>query len=312
MFIAYLLRKAGYSVLVNNFRDHCYSGNSTAHMIEWGHAYPYDLLGAWDYAKTINWPLPASKVGILGISLGGFTTLNALGLESQIPAVWIDSAPYTPRGGFELGFIKGVKDAGLPGFMAGLFANSAWAAVEKTALAHGIDVNENLPEQVLPQGPDTQRKVFVTANKQDKTVAFSNAENIEHLLKTYPAKYDLVNFWVLDGDCVGETHATDMMMHSDEYGSKLKSFWDCAFGLAGQESCQAAALPTAPARLHEEYGQLSKAAPSLWWTAAGLAGCALLASAVGVVVRARSSQSRRVTRRLPLADDEAQLINAEG
>merc|ERR1712176_266375 len=48
---AYLLRKLGYSVLVNNLRDHCYSDDSSHGLIGWGHAYPLDTLGAWDYLK---------------------------------------------------------------------------------------------------------------------------------------------------------------------------------------------------------------------------------------------------------------------
>merc|ERR1719464_1292516 len=37
---AYLIRKLGFSVLVNNFRDHGYSDKSSNHAYEWGDAYP--------------------------------------------------------------------------------------------------------------------------------------------------------------------------------------------------------------------------------------------------------------------------------
>jgi len=110
-FLAWQLRKMGFSVLVNNFRDHCYSDRSKAHTVEWGHAYPYDLLGAWDYAKAdsdgvMGGSLPSEKVGIMGISMGAFTTANAFGIDGDVPAVWIDGPPRSPKVGFIMGAEK--------------------------------------------------------------------------------------------------------------------------------------------------------------------------------------------------------------
>lgn len=51
-FAAYVLRSLGFSVLLPNFRDHCYSDNTTEHVYQWSNAYPNDLLGAWDYARV--------------------------------------------------------------------------------------------------------------------------------------------------------------------------------------------------------------------------------------------------------------------
>ena len=60
------------------------------------------ISGAWDYAKDdpdglLGGPMEASKVGLFGFSKGGFTALNAFGLEGQIPAVWVDGAPSEPK-----------------------------------------------------------------------------------------------------------------------------------------------------------------------------------------------------------------------
>merc|ERR1712157_321169 len=105
---AHFLRSMGYSVLINNLRDHGYSNPSQKHLQEWGDAYTYDLLGAWDYLAsdpdgTLGGPLPSRKVGLMGQSKGGFLTLNAFGLESQVPAAWVDSPAYTPRAVFAAG-----------------------------------------------------------------------------------------------------------------------------------------------------------------------------------------------------------------
>merc|ERR1719284_176859 len=75
--LSYLLRAMGFSVLLNNFRDHCYSDDTEHEMDTWGHAYPEDMLGAWDYARTdpdgkLGGALGADKVGIQGFSKGAF------------------------------------------------------------------------------------------------------------------------------------------------------------------------------------------------------------------------------------------------
>lgn len=44
---------------------------------EWGNAYPYDLLGAWDFARAGAGG--DAQVGLVGLSKGGFTALNAMG-----------------------------------------------------------------------------------------------------------------------------------------------------------------------------------------------------------------------------------------
>merc|ERR1739848_773185 len=72
----------GFSVLLNNIRGVGYSENTTAGITTWGYAYHFDLLGAWDYLKQdpdsiLGGQLPASKVGIMGFSMGAFITLNA-------------------------------------------------------------------------------------------------------------------------------------------------------------------------------------------------------------------------------------------
>lgn len=298
MFVAYLLRKLGYSVLVNNLRDHCYSEDSSKRVLGWGHAYPLDLLGAWDYTRKLGAadPIDASRVGILGFSMGGFITSTAFGLEPKVPAAWIDGAPISPRAGFEVGF---KKHLGKADFVHGHIINEVWADVEAAALKKGVDLNEHLPEKELPNGPDTKRKVFVTANKQDSTVAYSSGEALVALLKKYPEKYNLVEFWTLDGGCNGENHCIDFLSHTKEYSEKLGKFWAGVFGGA----------PAAERLYDAEAGLIRDAASSsLMFIGAGI-----FAFAIGFFLLARRVRSPSAECELlsPLDEMEGQSPEAE-
>jgi len=305
MFVAYQLRSLGFSVLVNNLRDHCYSEDSKSRIIRWGDAYPNDLLGAWDYARLGYWDyakvgtIDASKVGILGFSMGGFTTLNAFGLEPEIPAVWVDSAPITPRDGFEFGFKKALKEKGI-GFLADMLADSSWADIEKEALKLGVDLHAHLPAVELPQGPDTQRPIFVTANVKDETVPIASAAKVYNLLLQYPSKYKPGEFWYTDNQCAGENHAVGMVMYPALYRHKLCTFWKGVFGI---DPSGASCGPAPPARLDEQVGDYLHTTQSTFSTTAIFIAASFFAAAMGLVVVARRAKSLR-TPQLHLTDVE--------
>lgn len=250
IYLGYLLRKNGFSVLLNNLRDHCYSGASKERIIEWGHAYPYDVLGAWDYATEVDGSINASMVGILGYSMGGFATLDAFALEGSIPGAWIDSAPLTPRAGFEVGFTAGLKKAfkeKVGKHLAGRLTGTVWKDIGDRAKEHGVDLEHHLPEEELPKGPHTARKLFVTANKKDNTVNFTSSEKLAKLIKGLPDQYTLEELWLAEGDCNGQTHVADMFTHSDTYEKKLCEFWS---GVFGTKTCDVAEAESKSSRLY--------------------------------------------------------------
>mmetsp|Transcript_105656 Transcript_105656/g.264548 ORF Transcript_105656/g.264548 Transcript_105656/m.264548 type:complete len:423 (+) Transcript_105656:37-1305(+) len=235
LLVAYMLRKLGFSVLVNNFRDHGYSDNSSNHIYEWGDAYPYDLLGAWDYARmdpdgALGAELPSSKVGVLGFSKGAFTCVNAFGLEEDLPAAWVDSPPFTPKVVFAHGAVKEMTEMGIA-FMSPLLVDPVWDRVESAAAERGVDLNANLPAEVLPRGPDTKRPIYVVGNKGDDTVPIGEMESLLALLAEYPEKYS-VSSWVAEGMCLEEDHCVDHLSKFDEYSKKLCEFWKQCFGLS--------------------------------------------------------------------------------
>lgn len=240
-YLAYLLRKLGYSVLVNNLRDHCYSDKTKEKLVGWGAAYPLDTLGAWDFAKdhADDNPIDKSKVGIIGLSMGAFTTLNAFGIAGEVPAVWVDGPPMTPRAGFSHGLYLFLKND-VPvdvSFLHKHVMDEVWEDIEDAAKKKGVDLNGHLPAKELAKGPDTKRPIFVTANKGDDTVKYENSvELTNEILKKYPKKYELAEFWSLDASCGDSTHCVDFLTTTEDYVKRLDSFWSMVFTGSKYES----------------------------------------------------------------------------
>jgi len=238
-FFAYQLRKLGFSVLVNNFRDHCYSADTKVRVNQWGHAGPYDTLGAWDYAvndpdSVFGGPIDAKFVGVLGFSMGAFTTVSLFGLEARVPAVWVDAPPFDPKAGFAMGFASGLADK-RAGLLAPILINPVWANIKEAAKAKGVDLDENTPAKTLPKGPDTKRPIFWVGNKDDTVVAYEDGAKLRAVLDKYPKKYEY-HGWHLKGKCNGKDHCEDHIRIPDEYEAKMCTFWAGVFGLE-ESSC---------------------------------------------------------------------------
>jgi len=245
-FMAYLLRKNGFSVLVNNFRDHCYSDDSVERVNTWGHAAPYDTLGAWDYAvndpdNVFGGPISDGLVGVAGFSKGAFTAASLFGLEDRVPAIWVDAPPFTPKSAFALGAQSAMSDMGL-GFMFPLIVDAVWANMVDAGNAKGVNIEENTPADTLPTGPDTSRPIFWVGNKDDTTVSYQEGVDLLALLESHPLKYQ-VEEWHLEGDCAGVTHCEDHIRIPAEYQARLCSFWTRVFGLQ-ESSCVTSQIVT--------------------------------------------------------------------
>merc|ERR1712046_496116 len=105
----------------------------------------------------------------MGDSMGAFTTNNAFGLEGDIPAVWGDGPPMTPESVFENGCRRVMEGMGL-GFLADLIVDHAWETVLEAAQEKGVDLERHLPADVLPHGPDTNRRIHWVGNSDDLVV----------------------------------------------------------------------------------------------------------------------------------------------
>jgi len=231
--MAIMLRSLGYDVLVNNFRDHCYSDDSVTHITEWGHAYPYDILGAVDYMRNdpdghLGGKVHASQVGVVGISMGAFNAVNAFSMDPEVPAAWVDAPPSTPQSVFSNSARKEMEKREV-GWLHELLAADIWKNVEDYALARGVDLNEHLPATTLPNGNDNKRPFALIGNVRDTTVPLQEVLDIAKIARALPAKYD-VTMWQLDGTCKDNNHCVDHLSHYVEYQGKLATFWCGVFG----------------------------------------------------------------------------------
>jgi len=226
----FLLSSAGFGVLLPSLRDHGYSGESPHGKFSWGWDYPYDILGAWDYAtddpdNLMGGALPSDQVGLMGFSMGGFTAVNAFGLEHQVPAVWADAPVFS------------VKDILLHemrkalGPLGDLGIEFAWAFGN-----NDVQLHFNHPAKVLPAGPNEKRKVYLVHNTDDNTVPTDQHEKLVNLLTDHPEKYTLNDSWVKAAECNGDTHRILHLKYASEYRHKLCMFWTDVFSLT-QDRC---------------------------------------------------------------------------
>jgi len=232
---AYVLRSLGFDILLNNLRDHCFSENSTSHIYEWGHAYPLDLLGAWDYAvndpdNELGGKANSSQVGVLGFSMGGFLTNIVFRMEGEIPAVWVDAPPFVPSTVFSHGLQKILGGLGL-GFMTDLVMPWVWSNTLGAAMAYNVDLEKHLPQDTLPQGPDTARPIYLVLNKQDGTIPSTEGDSLVALLEKHPSKYSFKGRYEPDGVCVDIDHCVDHLKSYKGYKAKLCEFWTSVFGV---------------------------------------------------------------------------------
>ena len=84
-----MLAHNGFSVLMMDMRD---QGDSDIEdgRLGWGSEEYLDVLGAWDWLQSAQ-GLQASRIGLMGESLGASSAIVAMGEEPAIAATWADS-----------------------------------------------------------------------------------------------------------------------------------------------------------------------------------------------------------------------------
>lgn len=238
-FAAYLLRSMGFDVLIPNLRNHGLSDTSVPYKTTWVYEYPYDLLGAWDFAvkdpnNLIGGATTADKVGIMGFSMGGMIVNSAFGIEPQVPAAWSDGAVYDL--GLETGFqLHGYLGRALGDLIGHM---SLWWMHKWT----GVDVLAYEPSKVLPTGPDTQRPVAVVTSIEDDFVPYAQTEMYLNLFRSYPTKYSLTSIHPATA-CNGNGHCSFELILTNSYRENLCKFWTAAFSLP-MSYCDLASLPS--------------------------------------------------------------------
>jgi hypothetical protein len=229
---AYYLRSMGFSVLLNNLRDHGYSENTTHRFATWGDSYHFDVLGAWDYLKSdpdglMGGALPASKVGVMGSGMGAFVSLNAFLLESQIPATWADSPLASTKELFN--HIIRKKPAVETLFKIPGIEHLAWFWLKYCA--HG-DINDRTPLKDMKDAPNSSRPLQVVHNTLDEILPVAGAKEVVKTARKYPGKFDVKEPFYTNSTCNKETHIVSALLEPTPYREKLCAFWTGVFNVS--------------------------------------------------------------------------------
>lgn len=202
-----MLYRNGYNVLLMDMRNHGESdiedGRASA-----GNREHKDVLGAYDWLLTEGFT--SENIGLLGVSLGAATSINAFGQEDGITALWADSS---------FADIRDVLDAELalnsyPAFMAG-------AGLTVSNLL-GINLVEFSPLESISH--NNNRPVFITHGTADKRLS---AEYAPQLLENAGENAEM---WIIED----MEHLQAMYVFAEEYEQNLVDFFDAA--LRAEES----------------------------------------------------------------------------
>jgi len=235
---AFLLRTAGFSVLLPNLRDHGSAGNSSHKKQSWGWDYPLDTLGAWDYVVQdpqgkLGGRREKKHVGLMGYSLGGFIAATAFGLEPKAPALFLDGAISDPKDLMTVEVERYLGYLGPLKVIAPAFVEPAWLLV---GFLSGLDLRHALPEDTLAEGPSQRRPVMVMHAVNDTSAPRFMAEHYIDVLAHPEGRYNVSARFDLGGTCKEHDHNMLQWLHPRKYRQVLCDFFSRA--LIG-EACSA-------------------------------------------------------------------------
>merc|ERR1712192_56434 len=113
--------------------------------------------------------------------------------------------------------------------LTSLLGGTIYNDVLQYAKSKGVDLERNLPEKNLPEGPTSKRPLMVTSHVQDDIVPISEMQNVLSLLEKHADKYDVESFTSERTSCGGEVHCMGVLVEPDQYLGKLCEFWKSAF-----------------------------------------------------------------------------------
>jgi len=195
--VAKALNKVGLSVLLFDFRA---EGESPGKIVTGGLYEVRDLLGAVDYAKSLDY----DKIGVLGFSMGATTTIRAAGQDTLISAIVADGA-------FNSQFFNGQlhTKTHLPTFP--FTPEIIWIA--KTV--YGIDFTKIAAEKTFNNWKP--RPALLIAGTADQVVPVDNTRKLYNEIKDEPN----TEFWVVKRG----RHIRSYNIHPDLYVRKVAGFF---------------------------------------------------------------------------------------
>lgn len=230
----FLLRQLGFGCLAPTVRDYGLSGKSQhPDTLSWGYDYPMDLLGAWDYAVNdldgaLGGALPSNKVGVMGFSKGALGVAIAFAMEPAIPAVWLDSGPYSG--------LHGMIDAVVRpylGFATPLAAEPVWWGAKYFAQT---PLDYYMPMPMLANCSRPQRGTALSQGLYDSDVPIGETSRLALLLAGLPECYS-VTMYTPPEYCNTFTHHQEMWEFPDDTRKVLCEFWSRWLDLP-ESTCQ--------------------------------------------------------------------------
>lgn len=224
-YAAWFLRSMGFDVLAPSLRCHGSSECDGNEHTTWGWIYPYDLLGAFDYAVNdpdgyFGGPIDPAKVGILGVSMGAFITSTAFALEPTVGAAWIDSGPSSPKGALRAQFPSWLQWFAMPG---------AWWGGNYNA---GVDLDRYVPKKAIPCYNSTRmRPVAIAGSSADTFVPVAEDVEVAELFASYKECYVVSDLWLPSDKCGGSDHVQEMYLSPDLWRAHVCGFFTKSFNL---------------------------------------------------------------------------------
>ena len=163
-----------------------------------------DVLGAVDFLienRTVN----KSKIGVLGISLGGLASSIAFSLDDRISSMWLESTPSS----FQILVEEKLEELGYPIFLGD-------SAIRWAEVFMGVNPNE-IPatNSAINAG---ERPIFLCHGHDDDLVPIAHSKSFENLAIQNGAN---VSTWYLEG----ANHVDSIWSHTDEYEENLTRFF---------------------------------------------------------------------------------------
>ena len=199
--IASLLIKNGLNALTIDLRNYGQS-SVISNYDNLGATEYQDVLGAFDFLQTRGFK--KHQIGLMGISLGGSSVIYAAANDSNINAIWVDSA-YAE---FNMAFSDEIGRYGFPNIFcpALSLAGRLLTGIDVTALSPAYSLRQNDQHYYFTHGENDER-VYVRHFHYFKEYILSNNINAE--------------FWLVPDTY----HVAAMLKYPKEYGIRMKNFF---------------------------------------------------------------------------------------
>jgi dipeptidyl aminopeptidase/acylaminoacyl peptidase len=214
-----MLHRLGYGVLLVDLRNQGASTVDTGRYA--GGVLEYeDVLGAWDWLRNSK-GIPASHIGLAGMSLGAATVMIAMGQEPQVAAAWEDSG----YGDIAVAISDELARNGYPTFLApaGIFVGRL-AGVDITALG---------PLDAVPML--NGRPIAIVHGTADTRMPVKHAYTLRDAIESH-GWHPYV--WIVDGS----DHTRAVYDHPTEYMQRLRDFFGPAIGVPAEVPGEPVAL----------------------------------------------------------------------